>query len=72
MATLGLTLPVIREATRGALEYNFPYYDAQIWATARMHPIQVVLSEDFQHRQIVEGVLFFNPFGEDFDLAEWR
>ena len=45
-------------------------WDAQIWAAACLAACPIVLSEDFSHRQSVEGVLFLNPFASDFDIHE--
>ncbi|MDZ4170084.1 MAG: PIN domain-containing protein [Coriobacteriia bacterium] len=45
-------------------------YDALIWASAWQAGLPVVLSEDFAHRQEIEGVTFLNPFASDFELAE--
>jgi predicted nucleic acid-binding protein len=45
------------------------FWDAQIWAAARLHRIPVVLSEDFNPGAVIEGVRFVDPFGEDFELA---
>jgi predicted nucleic acid-binding protein len=39
-----------------------PYWDAQVWATAKLNQIPRVLSEDFQHQGRIEGVEFLNPF----------
>jgi predicted nucleic acid-binding protein len=38
------------------------YWDAQIWATAKLNQIPRVLSEDFSHGCRVESVEFVNPF----------
>jgi len=57
-----LTPLVVLEAARGARDYSLSYYDAQIWATAKLNQIEVIYSEDFQHNQILEGVRFINPF----------
>ena len=59
------------EAARGARDYGLAYYDAQIWAAARLNQVQIVLSEDFQDGQTLEGVRFANPFGESFVIEEW-
>lgn len=59
---VGITPTILVEAARGASEHGFPYYDAQIWATARMHKIPDVVSEDFASSSRVEGVEFVNPF----------
>ena len=65
---LDITGPVVLEAARGVRTYQMSYWDAQIWATARMNQIPVVLTEDFGNRTIIEGVRFVNPFGSDFEL----
>ena len=65
---LDITGPVVLEAARGVRTYQMSYWDAQIWATARMNQIPVVLTEDFGNRTIIEGVRFVNPFGSDFNL----
>lgn len=62
------TLRVVLEALRGTVRYQFPYYDAQIWAVARVNQIPLVLSEDFTDGVVIEGVRFANPFAEGFDL----
>ncbi len=59
---------VVSEAIRGARRYGFHYYDAQIWAAARLNGINVVVSEDFASGSEVEGVRFVNPFAKGFDL----
>jgi predicted nucleic acid-binding protein len=65
-----LTPHVVREAVRGVRDYQFAYYDAQIWATARIHQVPTVFSEDFNAAQI-ETVRFVNPFAADFVLETW-
>lgn len=62
------TADVVAEALRGVERYQFPYYDAQIWAVARLNHIPLVLSEDFNGGCTIEGVRFLNPFVEGFDL----
>lgn len=52
---------IILEVIRGVKAYSFSYWDAQIWATARLNQIRTVLSEDFSHDSFIEGVRFFNP-----------
>jgi len=47
------------------------YYDAQIWAAARLNQIPVVFSEDFNSGSTLEGVQFVNPFASDFVLETW-
>lgn len=66
-----LTPQVVLEAVRGVRDHQLSYYDAQIWAAARLNQIPVVFSEDFQDGQTLEGVQFANPFASAFNLDEW-
>jgi predicted nucleic acid-binding protein len=66
-----LTPQIVMEATRGVRDHQLSYYDAQIWATARLNQVQLVLSEDFQDGQTLEGVHFTNPFAPTFNIDEW-
>ena len=61
------TTAVVEEALRGVVRYQLSYYDAQLWAVARLHQIPIVLSEDFSNGQVIEGVRFVNPFADGFD-----
>ncbi|MDP8940345.1 MAG: PIN domain-containing protein [Actinomycetota bacterium] len=62
-----LTALVVMEALRGVDEHQFSYYDAQIWATARLAQVPVVLSEDFDSGATLDGVSFLNPLDPAFD-----
>ena len=62
---LDLTSATVLEALRGVREHGFSYYDAQIWAAARLSGAGVVLSEDFNTGATIEGVTFINPFAPD-------
>jgi predicted nucleic acid-binding protein len=66
-----LTPQIVLEAARGVRDHGLAYYDAQIWAAARLNQIPVVFTEDFQDEQILEGVRFVNPFAERFDVEAW-
>src|SRR5215208_4794172 len=66
---LPLTGPVVLEALRGVREHLLSYYDAQIWAVARLGQVGMVLSEDFNPGAVIDGVLFTNPLEPAFDLA---
>ena len=68
---LNLTPQIVLEATRGVRDHRLAYYDAQIWAAARLNQVPVLFSEDFQDGQILEGVCFANPFTPTFDLEAW-
>jgi predicted nucleic acid-binding protein len=68
---LDLTGMVVLEAARGARDHQFNFWDAQIWATARLNQIPVVFSEDFSAGTVIDGVRFVNPFAQDFQVDEW-
>lgn len=52
---------IIFEAIRGVKTHKFLYWDALIWATARLNQVGTILSEDFSNESYVEGVRFVNP-----------
>lgn len=64
-----LTEAVVAEAMRGVGQHQFPYWDGLIWATAKLHRVANVLSEDFSDGRLIEGVRFLNPFAESFDMS---
>lgn len=68
---LDLTPAIVFEAGRGVSQYALAYYDAQIWAAARLNQISVIFSEDFNPGSILEGVRFVNPFTEEFEIEAW-
>jgi predicted nucleic acid-binding protein len=63
-----VTLAVVLEATRAVREHRMSYWDAQVWATAKLNQIPYVLSEDLQGWGELEGVRFVNPLADGFDL----
>jgi predicted nucleic acid-binding protein len=67
-----VTPTVVLEAVRGVRKYGLSFWDAQIWAAARLNRVPVVLSEDFSAGAAIEGVRFVNPFAVDFDPAAWE
>jgi len=66
-----LTPMIVMEAGRGVRDHRLSYFDAQVWATARLNQVPVVFSEDFRDGSILEGVRFVNPFSPKFLLEEW-
>jgi predicted nucleic acid-binding protein len=66
-----LTAMIALEAGRGVRDYHVSYYDAQIWATARLNQVSTVFSEDIQAGGVLEGVRFVNPFAAGFLLDSW-
>ena len=65
---LPLTPAVVLEAVRGVRDHSFSYFDAQIWAVAKLNQVPTVLSEDFADGSTIEGVSFANPFSPTFNL----
>jgi predicted nucleic acid-binding protein len=65
-------LPVTPEVAIAALEaadrWQLHYYDAQIWATAALNGVPVVLSEDFEDGLQLGPVRFVDPFAPDLVL----
>ena len=71
MPVLDVTRMIVLEALRGVREHRLSYFDAQIWATARLNQVPVVFTEDFQDGRRLEGVEFLNPLMLGFGFAEW-
>ncbi|MBI5788194.1 MAG: PIN domain-containing protein [Candidatus Schekmanbacteria bacterium] len=55
---------MIQEAIRGSKVYCFSFWDAMIWAAAKKSGIKKLYTEDFQSGQVVEEVVFVDPFKE--------
>lgn len=72
LPVLPITPLVVLEAARGVRDHRLAYWDAQIWATARLNQIPLVLSEDFKDGSVLEGVRFANPFARAFDPTTIR
>lgn len=53
---------IVLEAARGVRVHCLSYWDALIWATARLNQTGLIYSEDFSHEHMVEGIRFINPF----------
>jgi len=66
-----LTGLIVMEAGRGVREHQLSYFDAQIWATARLNQVPTIFTEDFTNGRRLEGVQFLNPLLPKFDLARW-
>jgi predicted nucleic acid-binding protein len=66
---LGLTPFHVREAVRICGQHQLSYWESLILATARLNSLLVLLSEDMQDGQLVEGVRIRNPLTADFDLT---
>jgi predicted nucleic acid-binding protein len=55
------------EALRVSSRYQLDFYDAQVWAAARVSGCDVILTED-THGDSIESVRYVNPFVPGFDL----
>ncbi|HUP48721.1 MAG TPA: PIN domain-containing protein [Thermoanaerobaculia bacterium] len=63
---------IVLEAARGVRQHRLSYYDAQIWATARLNQVATIFSDDFQSGLRLEGVHFLDPLDSRLDLSRWR
>src|SRR3970040_1399597 len=70
-SVLEVTPMIVLEAARGVRDHQLAYWDAQVWATARLNQIPTVFSEDFKSGSAVEAVHFVDPFQAQFNIAEW-
>lgn len=68
---LDVTPPIVLEAARGTRKHGFHFWDAQIWAAAKLNGVPTVFSEDFSAGAEIEGVRFVNPFVQDFRPEAW-
>jgi predicted nucleic acid-binding protein len=68
---LDLTSNIVIEAARGVKEYGFSYWDAQMWATAKLHHLTAVFTEDMNVGSQIEGVSIINPLDKGFDIVAW-
>lgn len=64
-----VTPETVVRALKARERWQLSYYDAQIWASAALASIPVVLSEDFSDGLELGPVRFVNPFREGFDVA---
>jgi len=62
---------IVLEAGRGVRDHQLSYFDAQIWATARLNQVPTIFTEDFTNGRRLEGVQFLNPLLPEFDAARW-
>jgi len=69
---LPVTEKVVLEAVRSARMYHLHFWDAQIWAVARLNGVSLIFSEDCNTDAVIEGVRFINPFAPGFELANWQ
>ena len=68
---LEITPLVVGEAIRGVRRHRLPYWDAQLWATARLNQTPVIFSQDFSSGAVLDGIRFVNPVADAFDVEAW-
>jgi predicted nucleic acid-binding protein len=68
---LEITSGVVLSAARGVLDHQLNFWDAQLWATAKVYGVETILSEDFNSGSTLGGVSFVNPFARGFRLPNW-
>jgi predicted nucleic acid-binding protein len=59
---LDVTRATVEEALRGTAEHGLPYWDALLWASARVAAIPVIMTEDATDGRTIDGVTIQNPF----------
>lgn len=59
---LPVTAGVVLEALRGVREHGLSFFDAQVWALARLREVPYLLSDDMAAGSIIDGVMIVNPF----------
>jgi predicted nucleic acid-binding protein len=64
-----ITSQAVLEAVRAVRQHQFAYWDALIWATAKLNGVLSVLTEDRPSSSLIEGVRFINPLDQEFDLS---
>ncbi len=56
------TASTLNRAVRAVEQDRISFWDAMLWATARDAGVNTLLSEDFQHGRVLDGVEIVNPF----------
>ena len=64
-----ITSTTVLEAIRAVQRHQFAYWDALVWATAKLQGIPNVLTEDRPSSGLIEGVRFVDPFDPSFELT---
>ena len=69
-AILDVTATVIVTAARAVRDHRLNFWDAQLWAAAKIHGVDTIFSEDFNSGSTFGGVRFVNPFEPGFHLPK--
>ncbi|HEX4593135.1 MAG TPA: PIN domain-containing protein [Bryobacteraceae bacterium] len=68
---LQVTADVVLAAARAVRDHQLNFWDAQLWAAAKVHGIGTIFSEDFNSGSTLGGVRFINPFEPRFHLPKF-
>jgi predicted nucleic acid-binding protein len=68
---LQVTTEVILAAARAVRDHQLNFWDAQLWAAAKVHGLGTIFSEDFNSGSTLGGVRFINPFEPHFHLPKF-
>ena len=68
---LQVTTEVILAAARAVRDHQLNFWDAQLWAAAKVHGLETIFSEDFNSGSSLGGVRFLNPFEPGFHLPKF-
>lgn len=63
------TTTSLTSAIKAVENHSLSFWDAMLWSVAREAGVNCLVSEDFQHGRVLEGVQFCNPFELDEPLA---
>ena len=69
-AVASATPKSLGKALKAIREHGLSFWDALIWAVVAEAGVALLLSEDFQHTRVLEGVQFCNPFTMEDPLAQ--
>jgi predicted nucleic acid-binding protein len=62
-----VTSAVVDEALRGVADHGLGFWDAQVWAVARLHQIEIAIGPDPRPGSL-DGMRWLGPFDEGVDV----
>ncbi len=65
-----VTWAILAKAFDVINKHGLALWDAQLLAAAVIYGARTIVSEDFQHRAVLEGVTLINPFAADFVITD--
>jgi len=67
---LQVTTDLILAAAHAVRDHQLNFWDAQLWAAAKVHGLETIFSENFNSGSSLGGVRFLNPFEPGFHLTK--